>query len=317
MVTETEVDGRRVFTLDLPMRTQASKKKKTAVNLNVYRNLHHRSLHAQKKKFEEAATKLLREIPKLGVITLHYEVFVETRRRLDVMNVGSIVDKYFSDTLTEVGIIEDDDWKHLPKATFSYGGLVKKEHVRVTITEIQTREEAKPMRVLLDQNDIQIALTSYVENLNLPNASGVKLGANSHGEITAEIMFNPVADEPNTDDPETIEPPKQRRKRRTKAEIAADAAKEAGNVGAPVQTDPDNGGSGDAPAAEGDAPEGSSEEEATAPEGFTPDEEPKPRKNLFGDKASPSSEGDGQTDETTPGDSPEEPPVKKGSIFDA
>lgn len=305
------------------MRVQTSKKKKTALNLNVYRNLHHRSLHAQKKKFEELAKKLLRGIPQLGIINLHYEIFVGTKRRLDIMNVGSIIDKYFSDTLTEVGIIQDDDYKNIPMVSFSFGGLVKKEHIRVTITEIKPRKEKPPMRVLLDQSDIQTALTTYVGTLNIPNITGVRLSHND-GEIFAEVLFGLGDDEPTvSENPEEVtEAPKPpRRKRRTKAEIAADklakvlepiAKEEITDVAEVAEDGADNGGTGDASASEVATASDSVEETPTDPKEHS-------RKNPFGGEESQSSEGDPEPE--TPLDVPPVPevaakPEKQGSIFD-
>ena len=304
-----------MFTLDLPMRVQTSSKKKTALNLNVYRNLHHRSLHAQKKKFEELAKKLLRGMPQVGVITLHYEVFVNTKRRLDIMNVGSIVDKYFSDTLTEVGIIEDDDYVNITEVKFSFGGLVKKEHIRVTITEIEPRKGKLPMRVLLDQSDIQAALTTYVSTLNIPNATGVQLDYNN-GVITAEVMFGVTENAPDdTDSTEEAPKPKRGRGGRPKGSKNKPKDEETPDVDAPVQDRADISSAGDTSGSEVEAPETSGESETT--EGETP-VKGNSRKNLFGDKDDQSSEDDGQA-EAAPDSAPEDvpAPVKRGSIFDA
>lgn len=319
-------DDPRVFKIKLPMRVKTSSKKKQALNLNVYRNLHHRSLHAQKTKFEKIAKKLLQGIPPLGVITLHYEVCPESKRRLDIMNVGSIVDKYFSDALTHEGIIEDDDYKHIPKVTFDFGGLHPEEHVLVTITEIEPRKENKPMRVLLDKFDVEKALTAYVSSLNIPNASGAHLKIED-GEITAEVMFKPIAEESyspvNDIQPisvpidETIseetpaeEKPK-RRKRRTKAEM--EAARETANVDETAATSPDLSDGGDTQKPQS--------ETAPVTDTETVTEQPKatPKGNLFGDKETPSSEDD-SSKEVTLDSAPEpvvtEEPKKRGSIFD-
>lgn len=287
------------------MRIQTSSKKKQALNLNVYRNLHFRSLSSQKNKFFKIAEKLLKRIPPLGVVTLHYTVCPSSKGRLDIMNVGSIVDKYFSDAMTTVGVVEDDDYTHITDVSFEFGGIVKEEYVLVVITETKRRKGALPMRVLLDEQDIHAALTTYVEGLNLPNASGVKLEA--RGDlITAEITFNDDDDDDNTDSSEDKEEtPKPRRKRRTKAQMAAD--KGAADVDETVPNGTDNSSAGDA---------GTSESETPTPTN-TP-EKSTSSKNLFGDEESPSSEDDGKADTTAPSDTP--PPIvtkPKGSIFDS
>lgn len=303
---ETTVDP--VFKLKLPMRIKTSSKKKQALNLNVYRNLHFRSLDAQKKMFYKIAKKLLRGIPPLGVITLHYEVFPQTKRRLDIMNVGSIIDKYFSDSLTECGIIEDDDYTHIPQVSFAFGGLVKSEHLLVTITEIEPRKEAMPMRVLLDNDDIQRALTTYVSTLNIPNASGVRL-ISDDGVITAEVLFDL--------DPDASEVSEEKPKRRRGGRPAGskNKPKETANVDETVSTGATGSSEGTDPAS---ADEATPATETEADEVATP--KGKSRKNLFGDKESPSSEDDGEAEEATP-DTPEpvakETGAKKGSIFDS
>ncbi len=301
------------------MRVRTSSKKKQALNLNVYLNLHHRSLHVQKKKFEELAKKLLRGIPPLGVITLHYEVCVETKRRLDVMNVGSIIDKYFSDCLTAYGIIVDDDYKHIPRISFSFGGFVDTEHVLVTITEIERR--STPMRVLLDTADIQKALTTYVDGLSIPNANGVQLDY-ANGVITAEVLFGTTETDAPAADPEFDNAPPKKRGRggrpKGSKNLPKTEPKGDDNVGTPVQA-------GAAGSSEGDNLPSADETPSADPEGTEEDivtcVTPKATKkgNLFGDRDAPSSEDDGQA-EATPAAAPvtEEPEKpKKGSIFDA
>lgn len=315
MGTQEEVStDLRVFKIKLPMRIKTSSKKKQALNLNVYRNLHHRSLHAQKREFEKLAKKLLRGIPPLGVITLHYEVFVESKRRLDIMNVGSIVDKYFSDSLTSEGIIKDDDYRNIPRVSFTFGGKVDKEHVLVTITEIEKRKEDTPMRVLLDQADIQKALTTYVGIMGIPNATGIRLKCDAEGIVTAEVTF----DETNDDEPplEDAKPKKRGRggrpagsKNKPKIE-----PKEDDDVGTPVQAGAAGSSEGDRILPDGETPTtADTEVDSPSPKGTA-------KGNLFGDKENPSSEDDdGVAEEATPDSAPTEEPVakKRGSIFDA
>lgn len=182
----------RTFILDLPWSEFANQKqtKKEALNLNVYRNLYFRALSAMKKNFEARAKKLIQKknIPSLGRIWLHYEIFPNQRGRVDTMNVGSIVDKFFSDSLTNAKIIEDDDYTKVVFNSFCFGAVVKGEaFVRVHIIELEPRNK-RDMRVLLDQADVQAALEAYVEERGLSGASGVKLTV-ENGEITAEVLF--------------------------------------------------------------------------------------------------------------------------------
>lgn len=53
-------------------------------------------------------------------------VYAPTRRRLDPPNLYPTV-KHLIDGLTDAKLWEDDDWRHLIKMSFVYGGLVREE----------------------------------------------------------------------------------------------------------------------------------------------------------------------------------------------
>jgi hypothetical protein len=178
----------REYRVVLPMRISTSKNKKTALNLNVYRNLHYRKLSKLKINFSNLMRDLLKNIPPLGKVRLHYSICPRTRGLLDISNVGSIVDKFFSDSLSDHGIIEDDNYKYLDHVSFSFGGICNTEHVLVTITEIEPRNNI-PMRILLDQTDIQTALDTFVETQGINGTTGVELSVDQSGQIIAEVMI--------------------------------------------------------------------------------------------------------------------------------
>ena len=316
---EVPVDQRsnptqREFKVYLPMRIQSSKKKKTAMNLNVYRNLHFRSLTAQKKNFAKIAKELLRGMPQLGRIRLHYDICPSTKRRLDIVNVGSIVDKYFSDSLTENEIIEDDNYLYLDHVSFGFGGIVKEEYVLVTITEIEKKDNI--MKVLLDNNDLQIACNNYVETLGIAGASGVKLSVGDNGEIEAEVLFGIVETTPPTPAPAK---PKSKggrpagSKNKVKPKEEPDGPVEAAD---PISGDSGNGARSKTP-------------ETETPSTVTKDDDtPTPKastggkksKNLFEESPEESSKTDDTptTPETGGSDEASPTPVKKkSSIFDS
>lgn len=202
------------------MRIQTSKKKMTALNLNIYRNLHHRSNNALKVKFKELAEKRLEGIPQLGKIRLHYSICPKSKRRLDIGNVGSIVDKFFSDVLTESGIIEDDDFTRLDFVSFGFGGIAEHEHVLVTITEIEERTDMKlSMTAELSVEDVQAAVAAWVTAETGQETEAADVSITPDGGATVTVGSAPET-APNT---------KPKVKRRTKAQIEADnkAAKEA------------------------------------------------------------------------------------------
>ena len=179
----------RVFKLNIPIRANTAKNKKEALNLNIYRNLHHYSLAYQKKSFHAAVSPLLKGLPHMNKISLHYEICPKTKRRMDIMNIGSIVDKYFSDSLVEEKIIPDDDYNHVKHISFSFGGIVLTENVLVTITELLIEKESKPMRILLDEFEIQEALNDFVQSKNIMGACGVELSVDKDGKVTAEVKM--------------------------------------------------------------------------------------------------------------------------------
>lgn len=181
-----QVDN-RTFDLTFPMVIAVSKKKFKSLNLNIYRNLHHYELNFQKKKFKYLLERQIKALPKLGIIRLEYTIFNKTKRKLDTMNVGSVADKYFSDALVEFGIIEDDDYNYIVHHSFRFGGISDTSHIEVKIIEIERIKEEKPMRILLDQKDIQQALDTFVNEAMSVGTSTVKLSVED-GEITAEVI---------------------------------------------------------------------------------------------------------------------------------
>lgn len=204
----------RQFVLELPWTefTNMKKTKKDGLNLNLYRNLYYRALSAQKNNFHERISKLIKDmgIPPLGTVWLHYEIHPSNLGRVDTMNVGSVVDKFFSDTLTKTGVIEDDDYTRVVFNSFCFGYVAKNApFVKVTITELEPRKKEN-MRLLLDEDDIQAALESWVESQNYPNATGVKLSA-ENGQLTAEVLFGGQKSRPvNTDEEDDQPKPKSR-----------------------------------------------------------------------------------------------------------
>ena len=283
----------REFRLKLPMRIRTSSKKVTALNLNVYRNLHYRSLTALKHKFQDLGKKLLHEanVPPLGRIQLRYQVFAKTKREFDVANICSIVDKFFSDTLQHAGIIEDDNWKFLDNVSFGFGGFAAEEYVLVTITEIEPRK-GNAMRILLDEDEIQKALEDFVGTLGLTNVTGVDLGTDDDGNVTAEVLMG-----------EAKAKPKTRR-----------GGRKPGSKNKPKEPEEDV----ETPGEDSDAGDGSGDAEPAKDEASTDADTPaktgkSSSKNLFGDEETESSASD-SPEEAPDAEAPKQ--VKKSSIFD-
>lgn len=113
------------------------KKKNYWLNLNGYRNWYFGTSNDLKIDFKEQVAMLIPDV-KYNKIEIAYKVFFPTKRRTDVANVCSVVDKFFSDTLVSCGVILDDDYTVLTKVAYEFGGVDKDNpRVEATITEIQ------------------------------------------------------------------------------------------------------------------------------------------------------------------------------------
>jgi hypothetical protein len=302
----------RTFQFDLPMRIPINRRGEVeSLNLNVYRNLHFYKLSAIKKNFHKLVVPMVKSLPRMDAIHLHYRVFPRTKGRLDTMNVGSIVDKFFSDVLVEAGVIEDDDYTRVVFNSFEFGAVCKDNpHVEVTITEINTtKKEEQPMRILLDENDIQTALSNYVEELGISGATGVELRIENN-VIVAEVMTGPVTTG-------AVKPaPKPRNKGGRPAGSKNKPVEETTDVAKPGET----GGDVDGPGAS-KLPDQSIEEIVDAISGPEASAKEAPAesgnsKNLFEESPEESSKAPAETAEAGTAEV-KAPAKKKSSIFDA
>ena len=334
----------RVFTLKLPMRMKVNKQGDLeSLNLNVYRNLHYYKLNYQKKAFQDFVKPLLLGLPKMEAISLHYEINPKGGSRLDTMNVGAIVDKFFSDALVMNQIIPDDDYKHVVGNTFCFGSHHPNDpHVLVTITETQTRKES-PMRILLDQNEIRQALENFVQTMGLSGASGVELSIVGD-EIQAEIIMSGVTTGHDVEHTSTNIPTSDQPAKRRGGRVPGSKNKPKGqmNVAADSETGDDLFGTRDTEGGEEEDSDSETENDSdTSPTGSdlfgessddsdeendgTGSEESTNRSssnrgNLFGDSDNGSSEASDNPETEGPSASTEKAPVtsrKRPSIFDA
>lgn len=120
--------------LNLPLKLyfprQRDKDKPYYLNLNVYRSTHFRVLNNAKKIYKklvweatlEAGMKpdrLLLTAPYRLVYTLH----AASRREIDVANVLSVIDKFTSDALVELGYWPDDNYKFIREVCYRFGSI--------------------------------------------------------------------------------------------------------------------------------------------------------------------------------------------------
>ena len=101
--------------IHLPRKT--TKDRRVALNLNIYRNLDYRMNNAVKKQYNREINPQLKGQELNLPVEVTYKVFKKTLRRMDKMNVVSIVSKFLLDAMTEEGVITDDNDNFIKKET--------------------------------------------------------------------------------------------------------------------------------------------------------------------------------------------------------
>jgi Holliday junction resolvase RusA-like endonuclease len=119
----------------LPRKTV--KDKRIALNMNTYRNLHHRISNDAKKAYSEALREQLEGLDIQTPVEVTYKVFKASKRRLDKMNVISVVSKFLLDSITEYGCWEDDNDDYVKTETILPTELDRENpRVEINIKEI-------------------------------------------------------------------------------------------------------------------------------------------------------------------------------------
>jgi Holliday junction resolvase RusA-like endonuclease len=60
-----------------------------------------------------------------GKCKVTYTIFYPNQRKFDIDNIGAIVAKFNNDALTELGILEDDNYEFIQEIVFKFGGIDK------------------------------------------------------------------------------------------------------------------------------------------------------------------------------------------------
>lgn len=123
---------------NLPLEIHISKNKKFILNLNNYRNTHYQSLNKSKVNYSEEVKSILGDIQEtFNEIKLKYTYYPKDKRKRDISNICSIVDKYFCDALVDLGVIPDDNFEHVKEVTYKFGEIDKNNpRVEVVIEPI-------------------------------------------------------------------------------------------------------------------------------------------------------------------------------------
>lgn len=109
---------------NIQLRCPKSSRKWFYFNLNNYRNAHYQILAKTKIWFTEwlLTRKIKQHCPEYP-LELHYKIY--PRRKCDIMNIGSVLDKYMQDALIKKKIIKDDNVDVVKKVTFEFCGYDK------------------------------------------------------------------------------------------------------------------------------------------------------------------------------------------------
>ena len=121
--------------VDLPRKTK--KDKRVYLNMNTYRNLHHRVNNDAKITYSEALREQLEGLLIQTPVEITYKVYKASKRRLDKMNVISVVAKFLLDSITNYNCWEDDNDEFVKKETILPTELDRENpRVEIIIKEI-------------------------------------------------------------------------------------------------------------------------------------------------------------------------------------
>ncbi len=131
------MDHKIISPLFVTLPRKTVKDKRIALNMNTYRNLHHRISNDAKKAYSESLREQLEGLAIQTPVEVTYKVFKASKRRLDKMNVISVVSKFLLDSITEYGCWEDDNDDYVKTETILPTELDRENpRVEINIKEI-------------------------------------------------------------------------------------------------------------------------------------------------------------------------------------
>lgn len=108
-----------------------------SLNLNIYRNFNRFSLGKAKDAYSELMAEPVKELPSFNKVEIRYVLFTGSKRKVDISNICTIVDKFFCDVLTKEKKLSDDNYSILPKVSYEFGGIdVNNPRVEIYIKEL-------------------------------------------------------------------------------------------------------------------------------------------------------------------------------------
>jgi len=119
---------------NIPLQCNVSTRKKFHFNLNQYRNAHYQVLNKAKRWFTLWVLAQNSNCKRFDCpVEIHYQFWL--KRRADLMNYGSVVDKFMQDALIKKQIIPDDNVDIVKSLTFDFCGYDKVGRANVEVRE--------------------------------------------------------------------------------------------------------------------------------------------------------------------------------------
>jgi hypothetical protein len=106
----------------LPLFLEEGKTRRKWLTLNNYRNWHYQVSNNLKRKFKLAIQNKL-DFKFEGKIIIDYKYYAPDKRKRDLMNVISVIDKFFQDAMVENDCIESDDVSIVIEVNSRYMGI--------------------------------------------------------------------------------------------------------------------------------------------------------------------------------------------------
>lgn len=90
-----------------------------------------------KKNYKTEMAAQIVKLPVFTKISVNYVLYPKTKRLCDISNVCCIVDKFFMDTLVDMGKLKDDNYLLVPTVSYAIGSVDKDNpRCEIFITEI-------------------------------------------------------------------------------------------------------------------------------------------------------------------------------------
>ena len=125
------------FTLPMPYIGVTKK----LMSMNLYRNMFYQALNNFKKKYAKQIADIIDRDKRIlfdHIDRLEYQLnFVPTKKgnpkKVDLVNIGSMVDKVFSDVLVSLVMIDDDSIEFVDNVSFKANCFAEETNIEVTV----------------------------------------------------------------------------------------------------------------------------------------------------------------------------------------